>query len=68
MRTRLSSREILLEEDVLREERSKNMINIDILLDETIRKAESGTFTLTIIWDFKITFAILIFFQKNFYL
>ena len=48
MRTRLSSREILLEEDVLREERIKNMINIDILLDETIRKAESGTFTLTI--------------------
>ena len=47
MRTRLSSREILLEEDVLREERIKNMINIDILLDETIRKAESGTFTLT---------------------
>ena len=51
MRTRLSSREILLEEDVLREERIKNMINIDILLDETIRKAESGTFTLTIFND-----------------
>ena len=48
MRTRLSSREILLEEDALREERIKNMINIDILLDETIRKAESGTFTLII--------------------
>ena len=29
------------------------MVNIDILLDETIRKAESGTFTLTIFqWRF----------------
>ena len=42
MRKRLSSRETLLQEDILREDRIKNMINIDILLDETIRKAENG--------------------------
>ena len=42
MRERLSSREILFEEEARRDERNENLHDIDLLLDATIRRAEEG--------------------------